>query len=603
MNNFIEWAEIELKRDSGHVKTICPKCSPERKNKKDPSLYVNIDLGIGKCFHCEGLTFRDKNNKSNINDSYSELNQEWYNHTTLSEKTVTYLKNERGIPQRVIIELGFTEERQYQPKLQKEVANLVFNFFENDKLVNKKYRGPQKTFTQSKNSKPILYNINALIGEKECYIVEGEIDVASFYTVGVKNVVSVPNGANDNDEYWKNSQAYLAGIERFIIAVDNDEKGKVLKDKIAQRLGRYKCDFIEWKGKDANDDLLSGDLENSIRNKKRFPVAGTFTSLDLMDGIFDLYHNGLPDTIYPKSKLFGDLKDVFSVMRGHLVTATGIPSHGKSAWVDWYVINLINDYGMKASWFSPEHSPMNLYKTSMIEKVTGKNFWGDKEGAKRVTSADIYSYIEWSQEKVYLTGVENDKAPTWDWLLEKFKEQMYSFGIDIFVVDAFNKVMLPGGNKIDKINEVLSKLTHFAQANNVIVFLVAHPTKMKKDEYGVYNAPTLYDVAGSADFRNQTHDGFTIYRHFENHEAGIEDGVDFINNKTKFSFQGEIGATFSFKYCKGNGRFYKEGVNPFYNMLTEQAKTDKEIMAFDDCEPDNFIEPNKAFDNENDCPF
>lgn len=601
MNNFIEWGEIEIKRDSGHVKTTCPKCSHERKNKKDPCLYVNVDLGIGKCFHCEGLTFRDKNNKSEISDSYAVLNQEWYNHTNLSEKLVKWLKDERGIPQRVCIELGFTEERQYQPKIGKEVSNLVFNFFENEKIVNKKYRGPKKTFTQSKGGKPILYNINSLIGEKECYILEGEIDLASFYTVGIKNVVSVPNGANDNDEYWKNSQKYLDNIETFIIGVDNDEKGKILKEKIAQRLGRWRCEFIEWEGKDANEDLLKGVLEKSISSRKKFPVEGTFTSYDLRDGIFDLYHNGLPKTIYPKSNLFGGLKDIFSVMRGHLVTATGIPSHGKSAWVDWYVLNLINDYQMKASWFSPEHSPMSLYTSSMVEKVIGKNFWKEKDGVERITTKDIYSYIEWSQEKVYLTGIEAKEAPTWDWILDKFKEQMYSYGIDIFVIDAFNKIMLPSGNKIDEINKVLSRLTHFAQTNNVIVFLVAHPTKMRKNDLGIYETPSLYDVAGSADFRNQTHDGFVIYRNFEDREKGIENSVDFINNKTKFSFQGEIGANVNYQYCKTNGRFYKEGTNPYFNMISGENYNKKEHGFFDDNHPDNFIEPNKEFDNE--TPF
>ena len=56
---------------------------------------------------------------------------------------------------------------------------------------------------------------------------------------------------------------------------------------------------------------------------------------------------------------------------------------------------------------------------------------------------------------------------------------MYTFGIDIFVIDAFNKLQLPKGNKLDEINKVLTKLTMFAQMHNVIIFLVAHPTKMK----------------------------------------------------------------------------------------------------------------------------
>ena len=75
-----------------------------------------------------------------------------------------------------------------------------------------------------------------------------------------------------------------------------------------------------------------------------------------------------------------------------------------------------------------------------------------------------------------------NEAPTWDWILEKFKEQLFSYGIDIFVIDAFNKLILPKGNKLDEINNVLTRLTSFAQMNNCLVLLVAHPTKMKKNE-------------------------------------------------------------------------------------------------------------------------
>ena len=81
------------------------------------------------------------------------------------------------------------------------------------------------------------------------------MDVASLYEVGIKNVVSVPNGANDNDDFWINSEKYIKDIESFVIAVDNDEKGNELKNAIAHRLGRHRCTFIDFEGKDANDDL------------------------------------------------------------------------------------------------------------------------------------------------------------------------------------------------------------------------------------------------------------------------------------------------------------------------------------------------------------
>ena len=176
-----------------------------------------------------------------------------------------------------------------------------------------------------------------------------------------------------------------------------------LKNKIAQRLGRYRCSFVEFQGKDANDDLISGVLEKTVKSKFKFPVSGTFTAKDLRSGVDDLYANGLPETIYPKNACFGDLKNVFSTMRGQVVLPTGIPSHGKSTFTDWYVLNLIKDYSMKASWYTPEHSPMNLYETELIQKTIGRNFWKEKDGQPRISKEDIDQYDEWANEKIYLT--------------------------------------------------------------------------------------------------------------------------------------------------------------------------------------------------------
>lgn len=586
---FIEWNELRFKKQSGKEKIRCPKCDNIRSDKRDRSLMVNHAGGYGKCFYCEALTFRDDDN-STIIKQYKLPPQNWKNFTDIPDKIVKYIEDERKIHQITLKDLNITAEEVYQPKKGKKVNNIVFNYFEGDKLVNKKYRSADKCFTQTTGGKPIFYNINSIINQETAYIVEGEFDVLALHNIGVKNVISVPNGANDNDDYWKNSERYLKDIKQFIIAVDNDDKGNILKDKIAQRLGRYRCKFIEWENKDANGDLIEGILEKTSKNIKRFSVSGTFKVSDLKDRINNLYENGLPKTIYPLHPRFSNLKDVFSTMFGHLVVTTGVPSHGKSNFVDDYVINLINDYDLKGSWFSPEHSPMELYHSKLSEKVTGKNFWGKVNGKKvpRVTKGELEKYYQWAEEKIYLTDAVNGDFPTWDWLFEKFKEQMYSYGINIFVIDAFNKVLLPKGDKLASINEVLTKLTSFAQTNNVIIFLVAHPTKMKKNEQTqLYECPTLYDVSGSADFRNQTHDGFTIYRYFENEETGQVNETEFINMKTKFNFQGKIGERIRFKYCEENGRYYTGYDKPIYSMLSKSE--------------DVLVSPKEAFDDE--IPF
>lgn len=597
MNNFIKWEELEFKKARGKEKLRCPSCDSQRSDKKDRSLLINHNDGYGKCFYCEALTFRDSEEiKKSSEVEYKIPSQNWKNYTKLSDNLVKWLEDVRKIPQSTAIDLGWTEEKYYQPQIKKEVSNLVFNFFEGSTLVNKKYRSGGKKFTQSAGTKSIFYNINKAIGEEEVYIVEGEMDVASLHTIGIKNAISVPNGANDNDEYWIQSEPYLKNVKRFIIAVDKDDKGNELKEKIAQRLGRYRCEFIEWEGKDANEDLINGVLENSVVKKQRFPVSGTFTVTDLMPEIMNLYENGLPDTYFPKSDCFGGLKYIYSTMRGQVNVGTGIPSHGKSTFTDWYVLNMIKDYNMKASWFSPEHSPMGLYQSSLIEKTIGKNFWGKSQGkqVQRVSKDEIQQYHDWANEKIYLTDAVNGDFPTWDWLFEKFKEQMYSFGIDIFIIDAFNKVLLPSGNRLEEIAKVLTKLTHFAQSNNVIVFLVAHPTKMKKDDKGIYPIPTLYDVSGSADFRNMTHNGYTIYRYFEDEEGTVNE-TEFINMKTKFSFQGKMQESVKFKYCIENGRFYANDIEPVYNLI-DGDNNKKEAVQLP------FMNPEDVF-NDDEVPF
>jgi twinkle protein len=589
MNQFINWEDLKTRKVRGKEKIRCPNCDDRRSDKNDKSLLINHDEGYGKCFYCESLTFKEDEFKKNTH-KYVDIKQEWQNYTNLSDKLAQWVREDRGIRQETLIHFGITEEVHFQPAKGKDMNNIVFNYFEGDKLVNKKYRSPGKHFTQVKGGKPILYNLNAVIGEDECYIVEGEFDVLAMYEVGISNVVSLPNGANDNDEYWVNSEKYLSGIDKFIVAVDNDEKGVIIREKIAQRLGRYRCEFVEWGGKDANDDLLSGEINESIKNRKKFPIGGTFDSSDLLEGVKTLYKNGLPKTIYPKHECFGNFREAQSFMRGQLVVCTGIPSHGKSNFCEWLTLNLVNDWDMKASFFSPEHSPIELHESTFIEKAVGKSFWGGQE--ERLTEEDIERYSNWAKQKIYFTSSEG-KFPTWSWLFEKFSEQLYAYGIDIFIIDAFNKLGFNKGESgKEAIDSVLTKLTMFAQMNNVLIFLVAHPTKMKKNDNGTYETPTLYDVSGSSDFRNQTHGGFVVHRYF-NEEYTLVTSL-----KTKFKFQGKIGEAVPFNYHIPSGRYYLVGQPvPTFDMTRDE----EDIFA--DVGGGSALQPNIDFDNGEEPPF
>lgn len=589
MNKFIEWSELDLKKSNGKESLRCPSCDEVRSDKRDKSLKIDHNKGIGKCFYCEALTFRE----SNLNErtSYETPSQEWRNFTKLSDGLVKWCWSERMISQNTLNHFGVTEEKAYFPRLNDNSNSIVFNYFEQDKLVNKKYRTSKKDFAQFKGGKPIFYNINSIIGEERCYIVEGEFDVLAMYEAGYKNVISLPNGANDNDDYWINSEKYLKDIKHFIIATDNDEKGIDTRNKISHRLGRFRCTFIDWEYKDANGDLKERVIEKTLSNEKRFPIGGTFNSFDLLDDTLKLYNEGMPKTIYPKNKMFGEFNKEFSIMMGQLTVVTGIPSHGKSSFVDWYALNLVNDYDYKLSIFSPEHNPLGLYNSKYASLSVGKPFFGHK----KMSEKDLFRYTEWSKEKLYFTTSEEQITPDWDWLLEKFKEQMFTYGINIFIIDAWNKVQMPKGmHGKEAIDSILTRITSFCVQYNVHIFLVAHPTKMKKNEKtNKYEIPDLYSVSGSSDFRNQTHNGLCVYREFPDENS---DGCTLvINLKTKYDFQGNITSMTKFNWNNDNRRFYVDGVDSNED-LTLKDEVQEQINF-------NKLEPNYNFDNENECPF
>jgi len=602
-----EWELIEVKGSrTGQKTTTCPVCSHTRKKKNHKCLSVNFTIGKAYCNHCNAVSFQDENKQSYTEKVYELPPQEWTNYTSLSDNLVKWCEEARGIRQSTLMDLSVTEENQYIPQVGKEQNCIVFNYFESGVLVNKKYRDGKKNFTQSKGGKPIFYNINSVVGAETVYIVEGEFDVLAMYQSGFKNVISLPSGANDNDDYWQNSKEYLDEVKEYIIAVDNDEKGEQIRDKIAHRLGKYKCKFVQWKGKDANDDLLTNDLLDSVKNAQSFPVNGTFNAFDFSEQIDNLYLNGVPKTIAPKKTCFGNFHETFSTLQGQLTTITGIPSHGKSNFVEWYVLNLIDEFDLKSSFFSPEHHPIEMHFANFAQKAIGRPFYKDVDNVKRMTKEDIQRFKQWSKERLYITAGEGAEVIDWNWLIEKFKEQLFTFGINVFVVDAWNKVQMPEGyHGKEGIDKVLTKLTAFCQQNNVQVFLVAHPTKMKKiEKKQTYEVPTLYDVSGSSDFRNQSHNGFTIYRNFA---TEMEEGsTDFYNMKTKFSFQGSIGQVIKFRYHVPSARYYIDGCAPYEFDLTEKGQR-KQI----DYNPNQFIEqnnfqPNDEFEFEGegeDAPF
>ena len=161
MRNFANYHVDVRRHTSGVVKTICEQCLPTRHNKRDRSLRVNIDTGHCHCYHC-GADFyvpddaeeREKAERQAARKrrAASAVPQHFHrpvfdaSKTTLSEATERWLVETRCIPQSVIAGLRITEQEEFMSQSGAKERCVCFNYFEDGKLVNTKFRSGAKNF-------------------------------------------------------------------------------------------------------------------------------------------------------------------------------------------------------------------------------------------------------------------------------------------------------------------------------------------------------------------------------------------------------------------------------------------------------------------------
>jgi twinkle protein len=535
---------IPHNKTTGEIQTICPSCSHERKKKTDKCLSVNLDKKVWNCFHCG---YKGALNKI-LKTEYKV--PEWKNKTTLSTEVVKYFET-RKICQDTLIKAKVTDGIEWMPKNKTEINTIQFNYFRDGILTNIKYRGKNKDFKLFKDAELILYNLDGINPSLDTiFIVEGEIDCLTFLECGFDNVVSVPNGANLNNnkmDYISNCWDKISHIKNFVIAVDNDAAGLQLRKDLSHRLGLHKCKFLEFDGfKDANDFYKANDINLFKKyvpeNIKDFPMEGIFGIEDIYKDLESLYFKGLP-----KGTSIGLYGFELSFVKGYITTITGIPGHGKSDFLDFICLKLLKFGGWKGVFYSPENKPTELHVSKLVRKIIGKSW----DGHDRMTPQQVADACGILNENIWFVKPEKDF--TIDTMLDRIKQLKDRHGLDYFVIDAWNKLehRRNGQSETDYVGETLDKIGVFCEAENIHAFIVVHPTKMRRQKDSMkYEIPTLYDCSGSANFFNKSDNGLCVYRDFE---TGI---TSVVINKVKFSHWGSVGSV-NLNYDLKSGRYFQ----------------------------------------------
>jgi twinkle protein len=137
-------------------------------------------------------------------------------------------------------------------------------------------------------------------------------------------------------------------------------------------------------------------------------------------------------------------------------------------------------------------------------------------------------------------------------VLKKGAELVKRKGIKCLVIDPFNKVR-DVDCKTEDVNrytmEYLTKIETFAKKFDVLVFVVAHPTKMYKDKDGKIEEPTMYNIKGGGEWYDASYHGILVHRNYE--EKTVKAKV----LKVKFQNLGQNGEEAHFKWEPKSGCF------------------------------------------------
>jgi twinkle protein len=254
---------------------------------------------------------------------------------------------ERGISAATVKRNRIWAVRNFIPRLGAEVECMAFPYFRNGDLANIKYRAiAEKAFAQVKDAEKILYGLDDIADVQNAIIVEGELDKLALEEAGIRNVVSVPDGApkevkagcseDAKFSYIASCAGYLERLDQIILAVDNDGPGLALAEELARRIGKERCWRVRWPDggdapcKDANDVLLmhgADVLRECIEHAEPYPIAGLHGIADFADETLALYRDGRKRGL---STGWASLDEFVTIRPGELSVVTGVPGSGKS---------------------------------------------------------------------------------------------------------------------------------------------------------------------------------------------------------------------------------------------------------------------------------
>ncbi|WP_343347613.1 toprim domain-containing protein [Sphingomicrobium sp. XHP0239] len=409
----------------------------------------------------------------------------------------------RGISVDLAEKLGlFTAKREGK-------AWIAVPYVRHAETVNHKYRlTSKKDHRMDAGGVLCLWNHDTLKTDQSAPLVvcEGEWDALTAIQAGFR-AVSVPNGASgaehDKLDYLWNSRELLLEQKQFIIATDDDEKGRALRDNLIAHLGAERCKFVEYPPgcKDLNEALnIDGRdaVAECLAKAKDCPVAGVHRLYDFpkQDNV-----TGLPTGIDVL-----DDKGAIEIVPTTFTVLSGYANMGKST-VLYTVMSSLLARGVRCAIFAPEGRTWPMANT-LAQAMLGCSRY------ELERHPNLYPTLDAIHDRLSILTNHNDEDLEFDvdTMLEKLEYTVLQHSVKFIAIDPWNELdhkRRRDESLTEYVSRAIKRLRAFAKAHNVAVWVVAHPTKPAKGNSGM---PSLYDVSDSAHWANKADYGLIYHR-------------------------------------------------------------------------------------------